>query len=95
MRVRAAGRIYVRSTWTDRRAILQTEIWRGPFRELLATGVRHGDELCVLGAADVDVPGVYVVRTCHAPGSATPICDFPCCSSQDDYATYQLTAFYP
>lgn len=71
--VRTGGRIYTRSVWQDPRASLVTEVWRGRFEVLVATGTRAA-ERCVEAAVDVG-PGLYAVRTCHAPDSAATAAD--------------------
>lgn len=85
VQVRNGGRIYTRSLWQDPRASLVTEIWRGQFEVLVATGTRAAEQ-CVEAAVDVG-PGLYAVRTCHAPDSAA--------SAPDGFVPFTQIIYYP
>jgi hypothetical protein len=89
--VAAAGVLYTRATWMDVRARLRTEIWRGSFEQLVASGSPDRGAHCVQAQAAVS-PGKYVIVTCHAPDSGVPI------ATRGDLSTYtpfHLTVVYP
>lgn len=89
--VTAQGTLYARSTWTDPRARLRTQIWSARFERLLASATPARDDRCVAATAPV-TPGTYIVVTCHTPDSAVPVATPGAVST---YTMYHLTIFYP
>jgi hypothetical protein len=89
--VTANGVLYTRSTWTDPRARLRTQVFRDSFNHLVASGVQEGAAQCVSASLRV-FPGEYIVRTCHAPDSRVPL------AVREDASTFtqhRLTIVYP
>src|SRR5258708_2125979 len=89
--VAGPGTLYTRTTWSDPNATLKTEIWRGLFQEVLATGLRRGSDLCVTASAPVS-PGLYVVRTCHTADSAVPLSSV---TDSSTFTSHHLKIIYP
>jgi len=79
------GQLHTRSVWQDPQASLMTEVWRGQFDGLVARSNRAGQG-CVEATVDVG-PGLYAVRTCHAPDSGA--------TAPDGFVSFTQVIYYP
>ena len=70
--VRASGILEARVEWSDPRAVLQLEVWRGLFVDRIAQSVREGTSLCATASVAVEA-GDHVVAVCHASDSQLPL----------------------
>jgi hypothetical protein len=76
-----------RVTWSDPKAELTIEVWRGLLLERVAAGHREGQALCATVSLAVQ-PGTYTLPVCHTQASQLPI-------AFNNPTSFELTVIYP